>query len=109
MEHLDGLERSDFCDFENHTSGLIRKESPASKARRKANQKAFVKKGGMPDRVKILGEIDRSKKRPRVRPGFVKPIRNGLRKEQNLIKSRPFWAETGLARRENGVRFQKEE
>ena len=47
--------------------------------------------------------------RPRARPGFVKPIRNGLRKVQNLIKYRPSRAEISLAERENGIRFQKEE
>ena len=46
------------------------------------------KKSGMPDRVKSFREIDSRENRPRARPGFVKPIRNGLRKVQNLIKSR---------------------
>ena len=50
----------------------------------------------MPDRVKSFGEIDSRQYRPRARPGFVKPIQNGLRKEQNLIKCRrpgrkPAW------------------
>ena len=63
----------------------------------------------MPDRVKSFGEIDSRHDRPRARPGFVKHIRNGLRKVQNLIECRPTRAETGLAGRENGIRFQKEE
>ena len=63
----------------------------------------------MPDRVKSFGEIDSRENRPRARPGFVKPIRNGLRKIKNLIKCRPTRAETGLTGRENGIRFQKEE
>ena len=35
-EHLDGLKRSDFCDFENHPSASIKTKnlSPTSKARR---------------------------------------------------------------------------
>ena len=37
--------------------------------------------------------------------GFVKPIRNGLRKIQNSIQSRSSKAETELARRENGVKL----
>ena len=57
----------------------------------------------MPDRV------DSSKNRPRARVGLVKPIQNRLRKEQNLIERKPFRAETGLARRENCFRFQKDE
>ena len=71
----------------NHTSTLIRKErlSPTSKARREASQNKFVEKGGMPDRVKSFGEINGRENRPRARPGFVKPIRNGLRKVKNLI------------------------
>ena len=63
----------------------------------------------MPDRVKSFGEIDSRQDRPRARPGFVKSMANGLRKIQNLIYSRPSRAETGLAGRENGIRFQKEE
>ena len=46
---------------------------------------------------------------PRAQPGFAKPIRNGLRKVQNLIESRLSRAETGLTGRGNGNRFQKEE
>ena len=95
----------------NHTSAPIRKKrlSPTSKARREVSQNQFVEKGGMPDRDKSFREIDSRQDRPRARPGFVKPIRNGLRKVQNLIKCRPLRAETGLAGRENGIRFQKEE
>ena len=95
----------------NHRNGPIRKErlSPTSKARRKASRNEFVEKGEMPDRVKSFGEIDSRQDRPRARPGFVKPIRNGLRKVPNLIKCRPSRAETGLAGRENGIRLQKEE
>ena len=63
----------------------------------------------MPDRIKSFREINSGKDRPRARPGFVKPIRNELRKVQNLIECRPSRAETGLAGRENGIRFQKEE
>ena len=48
----------------------------------------------MPDRVKSFREIDSRQDRPRARPGFVKPIRNGLRKVQNLIECRPTRAET---------------
>ena len=86
----------------NHTSALIRKErlSPTSKARREASRNEFVVKGGMPDSVESFREIDSRQDRPRARPGFVKPIRNGLRKIQNLNKCRPSRAETGLGGRE---------
>ena len=95
----------------DHASAPVRKErlSPTSKARREASRNEFVEKGGMTDRVKSFREIDSRQDRPRARPGFVKPIRNGLRKEQNLIKCRPSRAETGLTGRENGIRLQKEE
>ena len=95
----------------DHRSAPIRKErlSPMSKARREASRNEFVEKGGMPDRVKSFREIDSRQDRPRARPGFVKPIRNGLRKVQNLIKCRPSRAESGLTGRENEIRFQKEE
>ena len=109
-EHLDGLERNDFCDFE--------------KQRKRAYQKGKIdsneqsKKGGQPKCVcgkeldfgksKSFGKVDSCENRPRAQSGFVKPIQNGLRKKQNLILCRPFRAKTGLAVRENGIRFQKE-
>ena len=95
----------------NHASTPVRKErlSPTSKARREASRNKFVKKGGMPDRVKSFREIDSIENRPRARHGFVKPIRNGLKKVQNLIESRLSRAETDLAGRKNEIRFQKEE
>ena len=43
--------------------------------------------------------------RRRSQPGFVNLIRNGPRKEQNLIETRPSKAKTSLAGRENGVRL----
>ena len=71
----------------DHTIAPIKKKrlSPTSKARREASQNKFVEKGCVPDRVKSFREIDSRQDRPRARPGFVKPIRNGLRKVQNLI------------------------
>ena len=72
----------------NLASGPIRKErlSPTGKARREASRNEFMEKGGMPDRVKSFGEINSRQDRPRARPGFVKPIQNGLRKEQNDLE-----------------------
>ena len=95
----------------NHTSAPIRKErlSLTSKARREASRNKFVEKGGMPNRVESFREIDSRQDHSRARTGFVKPMRNGLRKQKNLIKCRPSRAETGLAGKENGIRFQKEE
>ena len=100
-----------FVILKNHTSTPIRKKrlSPTSKARRETSRNQFVEKGGVPDRVKSFREIDSRQDRPRSRPGFVKPIRNGLRKVQNMIECRPTRAETGLTGRENGIRLQKEE
>ena len=71
----------------NHASVPITKErwSSTSKAKKEASRKELVEKGGMPDRAKSFGEIDSRENRPRAPPGFVKPIRNGLRKVQNLI------------------------
>ena len=65
-------------------------------------------KRAAPDKIESLREINSSEVRLRVRLGFVKLIRNGLRKEQNLIQSRPFIAETSQAERENEIRLQKE-
>ena len=97
--------------LKDHTSAPIRKErlSPTSKARREANQNECVEKGRVPDRVKSFREIDSRQDRPISRPGLVKLIRNGRGKVQDLIECRPTRAETGLAGRENGIRFQKEE
>ena len=76
-----------FVILKNHTGASIRKErlSPTSKARREASRNEFMEKGGMPDRVKSFGEINSREDRLRARPGFVKTIRDGLRKIKNLI------------------------
>ena len=50
-----------------------------------------------------------AKNRPRARPGFVEPIRNGLKKIKSSIKSRQSEVEIGLAGRENEIRLQKKE
>ena len=99
-----------FVILKNYTSAPIKKErlNPTRKARREASRNEFVEKGGMPDRVKSFRQIDSRQDRPRARPGFVKPIQDGLRKKQNLIECRPSRAETGLSGRENEIRFQKE-
>ena len=75
----------------NYAIAPIRKErlSPTSKARREASRNKLMEKGGMPDRVKSFAEINSVKNRLRARLGFVKSIRNGLRKVQNLIECRP--------------------
>ena len=68
-------------------SAPIRKErlSPTSKERREASQNKFVKNGRMLYRVEGFREDDSSKNRTKAKLGFVKPIRNGLRKKKNLI------------------------
>ena len=78
---------TNFVILINYTSAPVRKErlSPSSKARRETSRNKFVEKIGMPDRVKSFGEVDSRQNLPRARPGFVKPIRNRLRKVQNLI------------------------
>ena len=82
-----GSEGTTFVISINHASAPIRKErlSPSSKARREANRNKFIAEGGMPDRVKSCRELDCRQGHPRAWPGFVEPIRNGLRKVQNLI------------------------
>ena len=76
-----------FVILKKHTSAPIKKKrsSPTSKTRREASRNEFMEKGGMLVRVESLREIDSTEDRSRARPGFVKPIRNGLRKIQNLI------------------------
>ena len=89
----------------------IRKErlSPTSKAKREVSGNEFMEKDRMPDRVKSFQEIDSRQDRPRSWPGFVKPIRNGLRKEQILIECGPSRVKTGLEERANVIRLQKGE
>ena len=89
-----------FLILENHASTSIRKEKliPTSKARREAIQIKFVEKYGVPDRVESSGKVDSSENCPRARPGFVKPIRNGLGTKKNLSKvdrpgRKPTWRE----------------
>ena len=102
--------RTTFVILINHASAPIRKErlNPTSKARRrKASRNEFVEKSGMPDRAENFREIGSRKDRPRSRPEFVIPIRNGLRKEQNLIECRPSRVKIGLAGRVNDRRDRK--
>ena len=75
--------------FINHSSAPIRKEklSPTSKASSEASQNEFMEKGGMPDRVKSFREINSRENRPKAWPGFVKLIRDGLRKIQRKIQN----------------------
>ena len=110
-KHLDGLERNGFCDFDKPQKRAYQKGKIESNEQSKegGQPKSVVEKGRMPDRVKSFRKINSRQDRPRARPGFVKPIRNGLRKVQNLIKCRPSRAETSLARRENGITLQKKE
>ena len=61
----------------------------------------------MPERVESFAEFKHSKNRTKARLGFVKLIRNGPRKEQNSIESRPSRAKASLVGRENGVRLHK--
>ena len=97
--------------LKNHASAPITRKrlSAMSSEKKEANQNEFVKKGGVPDRVESFLEINSGEDCPRVRPGYVKPIRNGLKKKQNLIKSRLSRGETDLAGRENRNRLQKGE
>ena len=71
----------------NQASAPIRKErlSSTNKARREASRNEFMEIDGVQHRVKGFGKINSSKNRPRARLGFVKSIRNELRKIQNLI------------------------
>ena len=73
--------------LKNHTSAPFRKKklSPRSKARRKASLNEFKEKGGMPGRIESFREINSRENRPRALPGFVKPIRDKLRKIKDLI------------------------
>ena len=81
------LKEATFVILKNHASALVRKErlSLTSKAGREASQNKIVEKGGMP--VESFGEVNSSENYLRARLGFIKPIRNELRKIKNFIKS----------------------
>ena len=87
MEHLDGLKRNSFCDFDKPRKRAYQKGKIESneQSNKEASRNEFVEKGEMPDRVKSFQEISSREDRPRARPEFVKPIRNELKKTQNLI------------------------
>ena len=104
-----GSKEATFVILKNYAIALIRKErlSRTNTARRKANRNKFVEKGRVSDKVENLGEVNRCKNRLKAKLRFLLPLRNGLRKRQNLIEGRPSRAETGLGGRENGVRLQK--
>ena len=87
MEHLDGLNRNDFCDFDTPHKRAYQKGKIESieQSKEGSQPKSVCGKGRMPDRVKSFREINSRKDRPRARPGFVKPIRNGLRRIKKLI------------------------
>ena len=106
-ENLDGLERNDFCNFDKprKRDSQIGKIESNEQSKEGGQPKLIYGKGRDARRSQSFREINSSEDRPRPRPGFVKPIRNGLRKEQNLIKCRSSRAETGLAGRKNGIRF----
>ena len=92
-----------------HASTSIRKErlSSTSKARREASQNEFMEKGRVSDRVESFGEINSRENRLRARSGFVKLIRDGLRKIKNLIYSRLFRAKTDLVGEKMELDFRK--
>ena len=64
-----------------------RKNESKNKARREASRAKFAK------------TANRRRNSPRARLGFVKPIRNRLRKIKNLIENRRYRVDTGLAGR----------
>ena len=73
--------------LKNHASTPTRKERFESNEQSKegGQLKKFMEKCRVSDRDESCREVGSSKNSPRVRPGFIEPIRNGLRKEQNLI------------------------
>ena len=81
------LKEATFVISKNYVSAPITKQrlSQTSKASREASRNEFMEKGNMPNRVKSFREIDNREDHLRARPGFVKPMRNELRKKQNLI------------------------
>ena len=73
-EHLDGFERNGFCDFDKPHKRAYQKGKIESNEQSKEEgqpKTVCIKMGGMPDGVKIFGEINSRQNRPRARPGLV--------------------------------------
>ena len=103
MEHLDGLKRSDFCNFDKPCKCPCQKEKIESV---KAKQECGI--AWMPDSVKSFAEVDSCSNRLRARLRFAKLIQMDRKKIKNLIQSMPIRVETSLWWGiENGVRLQK--
>ena len=79
------LRTGKFCYFQKPRKRPCQKEKVESNEQTKegGSRNMFLKKGWMPDRVKSLKKVDRSKNRLGARLGFVKAIRSGL--ERNRI------------------------
>ena len=66
MEHLDDLEKNDFCDFDKprkHAYQKVKVES--NKQNMEASRNKFTEKGGMSDRFKSFRKVDCSVNRSR--------------------------------------------
>ena len=62
VEHLNGLEKNDFGDFDKPRKRAYQKgKIEFNEQRREASRNEFVEKGGMPDRVKSFKKIDSRK------------------------------------------------
>ena len=85
-EHRGGLEWSNLCDFEKTSQARLserKRLSPTYKARTEASRNQFMEK-----RKSTVARIVR-----KPRSSLLKPIRNRVTKEQNLVESRSIRAE----------------
>ena len=58
-EHLDRLERNNFCDFDKPRKRAYQKEKiESNEQRREASRNKFMVQGRMPDRVKSFQETN---------------------------------------------------
>ena len=86
-EHLDGLKKNSFYDFDKPCKCANQKGKIESneQSKEEGQSSRFVQKGWRPDRVESLRKVNVGKNHTKIWPGFVKTIRNGLRNQHNLI------------------------
>ena len=81
---------------------------PTDKTGGEAKVQELVEQGGVPDRVKGLGEVHGGKDCAAGRPGLLEGVGDGLGEEEYLVNGGAARAETGLGRGEEIMGFEKE-
>lgn len=82
---------------------------PANKTGRKAKREKLVKETTVPNRIKRPAKVNTGKNSSLGRLGRVETVRDGLGKEENLVKSRASRPETSLKARKKAFVLDEED